>query len=181
MPLGINLAVIEYTLAPAARLDRIVDEVRRAIQWLGDHLEDYGADPSRLHVSGSSAGSHLTAMVMPPRAVRGGLAISGIYDLEPIRLNYLNARLGLDRAEAERNSPIRHIPASAPALIIAYGLNELPELRRQSTDFAEAWRGRELSGLLLPTGEANHFTILEQLAPPRGELTAALLDMLGQH
>jgi len=52
LPLGINLAVIEYTLAPAARLDRIVAEVRRAGRWLAEHLADYGADPSRLYVSG---------------------------------------------------------------------------------------------------------------------------------
>src|SRR5271156_1593558 len=61
-PLGINLAVIEYTLAPAARLDRIVAEVRRSVWWLAEHLGEYGADPTRLYVSGHSAGGHLTAM-----------------------------------------------------------------------------------------------------------------------
>src|SRR5215831_3596207 len=88
LPLGINLAVIEYTLAPTARLDRIVDEVRRSIRWLAEHLGEYGADPNRLYVAGHSAGGHLTAMTMPLPEVRGGIAISGIYDLEPIRLNY---------------------------------------------------------------------------------------------
>src|SRR5271155_4657104 len=62
LPLGINLAVIEYTLAPAARLDRIVAEVRRSVWWLAEHLGEYGADPTRLYVSGHSAGGHLTAM-----------------------------------------------------------------------------------------------------------------------
>ena len=46
LPLGINLAVIEYTLAPAARLDRIVAEARRAVRWLAEHLGEYGADRS---------------------------------------------------------------------------------------------------------------------------------------
>ena len=85
LPLGINLAVIEYTLAPASRLDRIVAEVRRAGRWLAEHLADYGADPSRLYVAGHSAGGHLTAMSIPLPEVRGAIAISGIYDLEPIR------------------------------------------------------------------------------------------------
>src|SRR5260370_14626597 len=53
---GINLAVVEYTLAPAARLDRIVAEVRRAVQWLAEHLGDYEAHPARLYVAGHSAG-----------------------------------------------------------------------------------------------------------------------------
>src|SRR5262249_12955267 len=46
LPLGIHFAVIDYTLAPAARLDRIVDEVRRSIRWLAEHLGEYGADPA---------------------------------------------------------------------------------------------------------------------------------------
>src|SRR5271169_4095157 len=128
LPLGINLAVIEYTLAPAARLDRIVAEMRRSVRWLAEHLAEYDADPTRLYVAGHSAGGHLTATTMPLPEVRGGIAISGIFDLEPIRLNYLNEKLGLDTAEAERNSPVRHLPAKAGELVVAYGTRELPEL-----------------------------------------------------
>jgi arylformamidase len=180
LPLGINLAVVEYTLAPAARLDRIVAEARRAVQWLADHLGDYGADPSRLYVSGSSAGGHLTAMTMSLPAVCGGIAISGLYDLEPIRLNYLNEKLSLDKFESERNSPLFHLPETAGELVIAYGLDELPELRRQSIAFGEAWLERGLPGRLLAIDRVNHFTILETLAQPGGALTGALLDMLGR-
>jgi arylformamidase len=179
LPLGINLAVVEYTLAPTARLDRIVAEVRRAVQWLGDHLGDYGADPARLYVSGHSAGGHLTAAAITLPAVRGGLAISGIYDLEPIRLNYLNEKLGLDRDEAERNSPQFHLPTTAPELVITYGTAELPELCRQSIDYAGAWLGSGLPGLLLPVEGANHFDILESLARSNGELARVFLKMAG--
>jgi acetyl esterase/lipase len=179
LPLGINLAVIEYTLAPAARLDRIVIEVRRSVQWLAEHLSEYGADPARLYVSGHSAGGHLTAMTMPLPLVRGGLAISGIYDLEPIRLNYLNAKPGLDAPEAERNSPLLHLPGVARELVVAYGTRELPELCRQSIDYGQAWTEHGLPGHLLPVAGANHFTILEALAGPQGAMTQALLDMIG--
>jgi arylformamidase len=178
LPNGINLAMIEYTLAPAARMDRIVAEVRRAVGWLVQHLGEYGADPARLYVAGHSAGGHLTAMVMPLRTVRGGLAISGIYDLEPIRLNYLNEKLGLDLAEAERNSPLLHLPPMAGELVVAYGTRELPELCRQSIDYAQAWVERSLAGHLLPIDGADHFTILEALADPQGLPTQALLGML---
>jgi arylformamidase len=176
---GVNVAMIEYTLAPAARLDRIVAEVRRAIGWLAEHLGDYGADPARLYLSGHSAGGHLTAMAMPLRTVRGGLAISGIFDLEPIRLNYLNEKLGLDAAEAERNSPLLNFPPMAGELIVAYGTRELPELCRQSIDYAQAWVERGLAGHLLPIDGADHFTVLETLARPDGELARALLAMVG--
>jgi arylformamidase len=112
--------------------------------------------------------------------VRGGIAISGIYDLEPIRLNYLNEKLGLDMAEAERNTPVRHLPATASELVVAYGTRELPELRRQSIEYARAWTERGLPGRLLPVHGADHFTILDALARPEGVLTRALLAMLGR-
>ena len=177
-PNGINLALIEYTLAPAARMDRIVAELRRSVGWLAEHLGDYGVDPARLYVAGHSAGGHLTAMTMTLRAVQGGLAISGLYDLEPIRLNYLNEKLGLDPQEAERNSPLLHLPPMAGELVVAYGTNELPELCRQSIEYAQAWTERGLAGHLLPVDGADHFTILDALADPQGALVRALLDMI---
>jgi arylformamidase len=91
---GLNVAVVEYTLAPEARMDRIVGEVHHAISWLHEHLGDYGADPGRIYLAGHSAGGHLAAMTMPLGAVRGGIAISGVYDLEPVRLNYPRLRRG---------------------------------------------------------------------------------------
>ena len=178
LPHGINFALIEYTLAPAARLDRIVAEVRRAARWLSEHLADYGADPDRLYLSGHSAGGHLTAMAMTLGTVRGGLAISGLYDLEPIRLSYLNEKLGLDEAEAVRNSPLLHLPPMAGPLVAAYGTAELPELCRQSIDYARAWIESGLPGHLLPIDGADHFTILEALADPQGALTDAFLKMV---
>ncbi|HTW53061.1 MAG TPA: alpha/beta hydrolase [Stellaceae bacterium] len=177
LALGINVALAGYTLAPEARLDRIVAEVRRAVLWLTEHLAGFGADADRLYVSGWSAGGQLTAMTMPLSAVRGGLAISGIYDLEPIRLNYLNDRLGLDEEEAERNSPLLHLPPRAGELIVAYGSEELPELRRQSITYAQAWAEQGLPGCLRPVEGTNHFTILETLARPDGELAQALVAM----
>src|SRR2546423_12688741 len=83
LPHGINFALIEYTLAPAMRMDQIVGEIRRTIGWLDEHLVEFGGDPTRIYVAGHSAGGHLTATAMSLGAVRGGLAISGLYDLEP--------------------------------------------------------------------------------------------------
>ena len=174
---GINLALIEYTLAPDARMDQIVGEVRHAIAFLSQHLGDYGADPARIYVAGHSAGGHLTATTMSLPAVRGGIAISGIYDLEPVRLNYLNVKLGLDADEARRNSPLLHLPVTAGSLIVAYGTAELPELCRQSIDYAQAWVESGLPGHLLPIDGADHFTILEALAAPHGSLTQALVEL----
>jgi arylformamidase len=160
---GINVALIGYTLAPQKRLDGIVAEIHAAAGWLAQSIPMLGGDPKQLFVSGWSAGGHLTAMAMSHPAVRGGLAISGIYDLEPMRLSYINDKLRLDEDEARRNSPG---PTDKP-LLIAYGAAELPEMCRQSEDYA---------ALLKTTAQAipgrNHFTVLDDLASPHGALTA---------
>jgi arylformamidase len=174
---GFNLALIEYTLAPAARMDQIVDEVRRAVGWVIDHAKEFGGDPARVYVSGHSAGGHLTAMAMTEPRLAGGVAISGIYDLEPIRLNYLNEKLGLDPAEVERNSPLRHLPRNAAPLVVTVGLGELPELVRQSQEYAAAWQACGLRGRYLPVPKHDHFSILEELAQANGAILEALQEM----
>jgi len=176
---GINVAVAGYTLAPAARMDAIAAEARAAASWLGAHLGDWGADPDRLFAAGWSAGGHLTALVMGETAIRGGIAISGIYDLEPIRLCYLNDKLGLDPDEARRNSPLLELPGRAGRLIVAVGADELPELRRQSRDYAEAWRRRGLPGAFQELPGCHHYAALEQLAGPGAALACALAELVG--
>jgi acetyl esterase/lipase len=174
LPAGFNLALVEYTLAPAARLDAIVAEIRAAVDWVIGHAKEIGGDPGRVFVSGHSAGGHLTAMAMYDERVAGGVAISGIYDLEPIRLNYLNEKLRLDPAETDRNSPIRHLPSAATPLVVTVGLGELPELIRQSEEFERAWQRRGLRGQYLPIAKHDHFSILEELAQPGGAILTAL-------
>jgi predicted esterase len=166
---GMHVAMMGYTLAPDATLEQIVSEVRAAIGWVRQHAPALGGDAGRMVVSGWSAGAHLTAMSMAEQGVIGGLAISGIFDLEPIRLSYINRKLGLSAGEAAALSPMRLAHSPLP-LVLAYGMDELPELQRQSEDYAAARAG--LPGRALPLAGKNHFTILEELADPGGALTA---------
>ena len=176
---GINVALAGYTLAPAARLDGIVAEARAATVWLAAHLGEWVADPGRLFVSGWSAGGHLAAMVMSEPAIRGGIAVSGIYDLEPIRHSYLNEKLALDAEEARRNSPLLHPPEHSGPLIVAVGAEELPELRRQSREQAALWRLRGLPCTFRELPGCHHYAALEQLAHPDGALARDLVKLVG--
>jgi len=177
---GFAVALVEYTLAPAADIGRIVDEVNRAVDWLAANAERLGADPARLFVAGNSAGGHLTVETIRHPAVRGLLPISGLYDLEPIRLNYLNEALRLTPADVERYSPLRNIPTSAPPVVVAVGATELPELIRQSKDYADALAARGLAARYLPLAGHDHFSILDELARPDGALCGALLELSGE-
>ena len=170
---GINVALVEYTLAPAIRMDGIVAEIRAALAWLRANLSALGAATGGFVVSGHSAGGHLAALALGEPGVLGVLPISGLFDLEPIRLGSLNDKLALDEAEAERNSPIRRIPPAAAPLVIAAGGGELPELQRQSADYHKALRAGGLASQHLVVAGHDHFTILEELARPDGRLTDA--------
>jgi acetyl esterase/lipase len=170
---GISVAMIGYTLAPQKMLDGIVSEIFSALDFLAQKH-------AAIFVSGWSAGGHLTAMAMTHPAVRGGLAISGIYDLEPVRLSYLNEKLRLDEAEARRNSPLLHLPKKSSPLYVTYGKDELPELQRQSEEYWAAWKKGGLPGKIAPLAGHNHFTILEELASPEGAVTALVRTLLGR-
>ena len=174
---GIAFANVAYTLAPEATLRDIVNEVRRGIDCVVLNAARYGGDPERIYVSGWSAGGHLTAMSLTHSYVRGALAISGIYDLEPIRLSYLNEKLELRAEDVAGLSPLLDLPASSPPLVVAYGTGELPELQRQSREYAAARVHAGLPGRLAALEGHNHFSILEELASPEGELTALLLEL----
>ncbi|MDP1538160.1 MAG: alpha/beta hydrolase [Burkholderiales bacterium] len=174
---GIHVALVGYTLAPVKTLAGIVDEVRDAMAWLAPHVAAYGGDPQRLLVSGWSAGGHLAAMMLDEPMVKGGLAISGIFDLEPVRLNYLNAKLGLDATAARRLSPMFNLPVRPVPLILACGGGELPELQRQSATHAAVRAQAGLPGRLVRLPCLNHFTILEELARPDGQLIALVREL----
>jgi acetyl esterase/lipase len=176
---GFNVAVAGYTLAPESRMDGIVQEARAALHWLYEHITTLGGDPARLYVGGWSAGGHLTAMLMDEPLVAGGLAISGLFDLQPIRLSHLNDKLGLDAEQARRNSPLLNLPARAAKFIIAYGSDELPELKRQSREFGAAWTAHGLPGEMIEVADCNHYAVLEQLAQPDGLLAKALAVSAG--
>jgi arylformamidase len=161
---GIGVTLVGYTLAPQIRLDGIVAEIRAALDFIAVKYP-------RVVLAGWSAGGHLSAMAMPHPAVKAGLAISGIYDLEPMRLSYLNDKLRLDEPEQKRNSPML-LPAMKKPLVVAYGRSELPELQRQSEDYAKLAKAKPL-GL----ERHDHFTILEELASPGGALTREVLAL----
>ncbi len=169
MARGLNVALVGYTLAPEVSLDAIVAETRAALDYLAS-APVRGADRGRLLLSGWSAGAQLAAMLLEHPQVAGALLISGVYDLEPIRHCYLNEKLGLDAAMAARNSPLLHLPASSPPAWVVVGGSELPELQRQSGEFALARAKAALPGGFAEIPGADHFSILEQLERPEGML-----------
>ncbi len=192
-PAGALVAVIDYPLIPDVRMDEIVDHVGLAIRWLSQNAEAHGGDPERIHVAGHSAGGQLAAIALDPAwqaahaipstAIRGGIAISGVFELEPLRRSFQQESLSLTEQDAARWSPLRHVPpfgTSVPPLIVAVAGAETQEFVDQSLELAAAWRqGGHAVDLHVVAG-ANHLDILmDALAQPGAPLHEAVLRQMG--
>lgn len=180
-PHGIATAVNNFGLAPDTSMDQIVRQNRAALAWLWRNARTYGADPERIYVCGHSAGGHLAVMLLatdwpafgaglPRDLVKGACSIGGLFDMEAIRLSYLNKTLKMDRNEAARNAPLlQRYPVPAP-LSLVVAVDETPEYHRQSQAMAALWRGLGYPvDLLVPQG-LNHFDVANQLRDPTCEL-----------
>jgi acetyl esterase/lipase len=174
---GINVALIGYTLAPDATLDQIVAEIHQGLDFLVARLPALGGDPDRIVVSGWSAGGHLTSMALSHPHAKAGMAISGIYDLEPIRHSYLNVKLGLDEAMSQRNSPMIQAGGVPKPLSLVVGSAELPLLRKQSADFAGHRAKHGLPVMYEEIPGANHFSIMDELVSPAGRIATLIRQL----
>ena len=174
---GINVALIGYTLAPEVTLDQIVAEIHAGIDFLVEKLPALGVAAEGIVVSGWSAGGHLTSMALSHPKVRAGMAISGIYDLEPIRHSYLNEKLRADEAISRRNSPMMQEGGPLKPLSLVVGSAELPLLRKQTADFAghRARFGLPVTYEEIP--DANHFTIMYEMMSPKGRITTLIRQL----
>ena len=177
LSLGMHVASVGYTLAPEASLSEIVQEVRSAIHQICRFAKAFLADTEKMVVSGWSAGGHLAAMMLDEPSVLSALAVSGIYDLEPISRCYLNQALKLSPEEILNLSPMR-IPCVPKPMAIVVGAEELSELRRQSLEFATRRAAEKISVTFGLLEGCNHFTILHELENPSGVLCRMLASLL---
>ena len=167
----------------------LADQVRRAIAWVYNNAAQLGGDPSRVYVGGQSSGGHLAAVALttnwprgfglPANTIKGGMCISGMYDLTPVRLSARSGYVEFDDATVATLSPIRHLDHLHGPLILAYGTCETPEFQRQNREFAGAAKAAGKSVQLLVGENYNHFELPETLGNPYGLLGRAALDLLG--
>lgn len=179
---GLTIAVVGYTLCPAATLSEIIDEIRQAVAFIAKRFS------KRVTVFGHSAGGHLTACMLATdwRAVDpsfdadtvpAGLPISGLFELEPLVSTSVNVKLRLDVAEARRLSPLLW-PAPVGKSVIAYvGGKESSEYRRQTRSLVARWRALGVEAIGVELSGASHFTVIGPLADPASLMTQDLVQL----
>ena len=187
---GATFVIPKYTLFPDQNMDKLIDQCRRAVIWTHNNATEYGGDNSRLFLSGHSAGGHISGMMMatdwssqgnlPNDTIKGLIGISGLYDLEPIRLSHVNKVLRLTKACASRNSPSKKsMSVKPPNTIIAHGMLESEEYRRQANYYIDRLHKAGGNPISFAVEGHHHFSILDAFANPRHRFGSAVLSQLG--
>lgn len=180
--LGCATIVANYPLAPEMGVAAITEATRAVVPAI---LERFG--PLPIIAVGHSAGAHLAVELamtdwagrdLPARPVAAVVGLSGVYDLAPLTLTSLNVRLGLNAATARAASPVRRVgPRGVPGLF-AVGGGETTAFHDQSRRMSAAWHDAGHRGTLEIVGEADHFSLLAELADPASRLNAAAAALI---
>jgi len=189
VPWGITTVVIEYPLIPSVRMATLIDRCRAALEWVWRNAESFGGDRGRIAISGHSAGGHITQMILqtdwpscgdglPADLVKAGCSISGVSDLEPVRLCFHNRELQLTADEVAQFSTLRMEPLHPGPLLAVVGSLEGDEFIRQTTDLAEAWSARGMTVECRVMEGKHHFTTINQYLDPESELSASVRAQL---
>ena len=185
---GVTAVMLDYELCPNVTLSEIVRQTRAGIAWCYRRIADYGGDPERIHISGSSAGGHLVAMAMahdwradglPADIIKGATAITGVYDTEPVLHIQANEEIRLTPELARANSAMLHPPLVEAPVIVAVGALESEGWRRMSADYYELCRSRGLPSRYLEVDGTHHFSVTETLLDPNSELSRAVAEQMG--
>jgi arylformamidase len=185
---GATVVLVEYDLCPTVTVTDIVRQTRASIGWVFRNIMRHGGNPSKLYVSGHSAGGHLTAMALahdwekeglPRNLIKGAIATSGVYDLEMVMQISVNEQVRMTPEIAKENSPFLHPPLSPCPVLVAVGDAEPKGWQQMSEEYSKLCKERGLDCQYLVVPGANHYTMSEHLADANSPLTQAMFKQLG--
>jgi len=166
----------------------MIEQVRRAVTWVYKNAASFGGDAERIFITGHSSGAHLAGVTLvtdwandyglPPDVIKGGLLVSGMYDLKPVRLSKRSEYVKFTDEIEEKLSSQRYLDKLNAPVIIAYGTQETPEFQRQSREFAAAVKAAGKPVELIVGEGFNHFEMQETFANPYGIAGRAALKMM---
>jgi arylformamidase len=187
---GAHYVVPDFISVDAANgdLQVMAEQVRRAIAWTYKNAARFDGDPDRLYIGGHSSGGHLCGVAlvtdwqkdfgMPPTVVKGGVCMSGMYDMKAVRLSKRSKCVKFTDEMEESMSSQRHIDLLRAPVIVTYGGNETPEFQRQNRDFAAAVKAAGKPVELIEAANYNHFEMNESVGNPYGPNGRAALALM---
>ncbi|MEO6636823.1 MAG: alpha/beta hydrolase [Ginsengibacter sp.] len=178
---NVTIVLLNYPLAPLVSMDTIVSSCRRAMVWLQNNLTNYNGNPKQVYVAGHSAGGHLACMLAcdnNTNFLKGIISLSGLYDLEPLRLSDINTILQMDSAMSVRNSPIDVGLVHPCPLLLAVGGDETDEFKEQAHKMYEYCNDKRHDVQLMYIPGKNHFSILDAVTEPGSLLQSAIFRLM---
>ncbi|MET0502894.1 MAG: alpha/beta hydrolase, partial [Candidatus Binatia bacterium] len=166
----------------------MVNQVRRAVAWVYQNAASFGGDPNRVYLAGHSSGAHLGGVVLvtdwqkefglPMNIVKGGVLMSGMYDLKPVRLSKRSKYVKFSDEIEQELSTQRHLDKLSTPIILAHGTLESPEFQRQTREFAAAVKAAGKPVQLIVGEGYNHFELPETLGNPFGLIGRVALEQM---
>ena len=188
VPAGIHCVIVNFSNLPKARLPQMVEQVRRALEWVYRNAPSFGGDPRRLYLSAQSSGAHLSALALetdwpvrgiPADFINAATLVSGPYYLEPVVLSARSSYVKLEPSEVLELSPGLHAERMSCPVLLGYAEHDTDEFQRQTREFASALkRAGRLQNLVRFDG-VNHFELMECFGQPAHPLVHAILEQMG--
>ena len=187
---GTNFVVLDFVQVQDAggNLLPMAQQVRSAVAWVYRNAVRIGGDGERIYITGHSSGAHLSGCTLvtdwqkdfglPAHLIKGGLLISGMYDLKPVRLSKRSQYVKFTDEIEQALSSQRHLDKLNAPIIVAYGTQETPEFQRQSREFAAAVKAAGKPVELIVGEDFNHFEMQETLGNPYGLGGRAALKLM---
>jgi arylformamidase len=187
---GAHFVVVDFAQVTETGGDLMpmIRQVRSAVAWVYKNAASFGGDPERLYITGHSSGAHLSGCTLitdwqkefglPANIIKGGLLISGMYDLKPVRLSKRSQYVNFTDDVEQALSSQRHLDKLNAPITLAYGTQETPEFQRQSRDFAAAVKAAGKPVELIVGEGFNHFEMQETLGNPYGIAGRAALKLM---
>lgn len=184
---GAICAIVEYTLMPGARMANLVREVREAAAWLAANAAGFGGDGTKLSASGHSAGGHLVTYLasrapheraFPATPVHAIIPISGIFDLRPITMSYLQPEVQLTAEEVAHWSPIEAVPSSSTHYEIVVGHDETAPFHQQAQDYAYVLERHGVNHERVTLHGEEHMSVVRKLGRVGSPMWGLLADAI---
>ncbi|RWN63283.1 alpha/beta hydrolase [Mesorhizobium sp.] len=179
---GAIAAIVDYALMPKVRMATIVDQVRRAKQWVLAHIADHGGNPADLTVSGHSAGAHLATFLFnsehSPSNVRAALLLGGLYDLKPLQNSFLANEIAITDEEVARFTPLAHRHDPQTRAMVLVGANETPAFHQQADRFKVHLLQQGLPVTSLVLANRNHMDSVRDLGLPESQAGDCLTKLI---
>lgn len=179
---GAIAVIVDYALMPAVRMATLVDQVRRAKQWVLDNIAQYGGDPAKLTISGHSAGAHLATTLFQhdrgPSRVQSALLLGGLYDLKPLQKSFLKDEIALTDDEVAAFTPMKKQYDAGTSVMVLVGARETAPFHQQANSFARKLYGQGLAVSQRIVVSRNHMDSARDLGVPHSLTGRYLAELI---